>query len=227
MSFAALAVVACASSGCLVVSLEPIYTPATIQTDDPLLGSWEDTEDGSTAVVERGEWKSYRVTYTSGSTSLDLTAYETTIGDRTFLDLTPARGLESGPLMIPAHLACRLTRTGDRVIVTGLSYDWFTATSPRTLWGARHRLRQQKERGPGLRHRRHARVDPVTPGGDRRVRRAGLLHSPEVGLRSACVRSAIRSSGSSIPTDNRTRLSPMPMASLCAGVRSRCDAILG
>ena len=101
MSFAALAVVACASSGCLVVSLEPIYTPATIQTDDPLLGFWEDTEDRSTAVVERGEWKSYRVTYTNGSTSLDLTAYETTIGDWTFLDLTPTRGLESGPLDDP------------------------------------------------------------------------------------------------------------------------------
>jgi hypothetical protein len=120
-----LATVMCASSGCLVVSLEPIYTAATIQSDNTLLGTWEDTEDGSTALIERGEWKSYRVNYTSGSTSLDFVGYETTIGDRTFLDLTPARGLESGPLMIPAHLACHLTREGDRVIITGLGYDWF------------------------------------------------------------------------------------------------------
>jgi hypothetical protein len=135
LRLAVLATVICASSGCLVVSLEPIYTTATLQTDDTLLGSWEDSEDRSTAVVERGEWKSYRVTYTSGSTSLDLVGYETTIGDRTFLDLTPAHGLEGGQLMIPAHLACRLTKAGDRVIVTGLNYDWFTATIARHALG--------------------------------------------------------------------------------------------
>ena len=130
-----LAAVACASPGCLVVSLDPIYTATTIQADETLLGSWENPDDRSSVVVERGEWKSYRVTYTSGSTSLDLVAYETKIGDQTFLDLTPARGLESGQLMIPAHLACRLTKTGNALTISGLNYDWFVVSAEHHVLG--------------------------------------------------------------------------------------------
>jgi hypothetical protein len=44
---------------------------------------------------------------------------------------------------------------------------------------------------------------------------------------SACSRSAMTSSGASIPTDRRTRLSRMPMRSRCLGEMSRCELITG
>ena len=44
---------------------------------------------------------------------------------------------------------------------------------------------------------------------------------------SACSRSAMMSSGASIPVDSRTRLSRMPIRSRCFGEISRCELITG
>jgi len=112
-------------SGCLVVSLEPLYDGTTIEVDERLLGTWENTEQQVTIVVEHGEWRAYKLTYTDRSGAMSLLGYGTRIGDAWFLDVTPAKGLDSGPLMIPAHLACRVQLGGDRFTVEALDYDWF------------------------------------------------------------------------------------------------------
>ena len=63
-----------------------------------------------------------------------LVGYLTKIGEVTFLDLTPAHGLEAGPLTIPAHGVCRLQHEGDTVTILPLDYDWFmTAVRAKTL----------------------------------------------------------------------------------------------
>jgi hypothetical protein len=118
---------ACLSSGCLVTNLQPIYDPGSLEADDSLVGTWQGQDQGATVVVERGEWKSYQLTYTSRSTSYVLVGYLTRIGDALFLDLTPAHGVEAGPLMVPVHGICRLQHEGDTVTVAVLDYDWFTS----------------------------------------------------------------------------------------------------
>ena len=124
---AVLLALTCLCSGCLVTSLQPIYDDGSLETDDLLVGAWQGAEQGATVVVERGEWKSYRITYTLKSSSYTLVGYLTRIGDALFLDLTPAGGLEAGPLMIPVHGICRLRRDGDALGVAVLDYDWFAA----------------------------------------------------------------------------------------------------
>jgi hypothetical protein len=124
---AVLLALACLSSGCLVITLQPIYDDGSLEVDEGLAGSWRGEEQNATVVVERGEWKSYRVTYTARTTSYAFVAYLTKIGDALFLDLTPDHGLEAGPLMIPAHGVCRLQRDGDSLTIAALDYDWFTA----------------------------------------------------------------------------------------------------
>ncbi len=126
---ALLLALACLSSGCLVITLQPVYDDTSLEVDDTLIGTWQAQEPGATVVVERGEWKSYRIAYTARSTSYAFVAYVTKIGDALFLDLSPEHGLEEGPLTVPAHGLCRLQHDGDRVTVTPLNYDWFTAAS--------------------------------------------------------------------------------------------------
>ena len=118
---------ACLSSACLVTTLQPVYDDGSLEVDDTLAGTWQAQELGATVAVERGEWKSYRVAYTARSTSYVFVAYLTKIGDAMFLDLTPAQGLEAGPLMIPAHGVCRLQHQGDTLTIAALDYDWFAA----------------------------------------------------------------------------------------------------
>ncbi len=126
-SLAVLLALACVSSGCLVTSLQPIYDDTSLEVDETLAGTWQGQEQGATVVVERAEWKSYRITYTVKTTSYAFVGYLTKIGEALFLDLTPAHGLEAGPLMIPAHGVCRLQHDGDTVTISVLDYDWFTA----------------------------------------------------------------------------------------------------
>src|SRR5262249_55752750 len=64
MRRAAIVLAAVVSSGCLVVSLQPVYDDKSITFEEPLLGKWSNTEDQIQATIERGEWRSYKVTYT-------------------------------------------------------------------------------------------------------------------------------------------------------------------
>jgi len=127
LSLAVLLALASLSSGCLVITLQPIYDDASLEVDETLAGTWQGREQAAAVVVERGEWKSYRITYTARNTSYAFVAYLTKIGDALFLDVAPAHGLEVGPLMIPAHGVCRLQHEGDSVTIAPLDYDWFMA----------------------------------------------------------------------------------------------------
>jgi hypothetical protein len=131
---ALLLALACLSPGCLVITLQPAYDDTSLEVDDGLTGTWQSPELGSSVVVDRGEWKSYRVTYSARNVSYAFAAYLTKIGDALFLDLTPAHGLEEAPLMVPTHGVCRLQRDGDRVTIASFDYDWFAAAArARTL----------------------------------------------------------------------------------------------
>ena len=126
LNLVVLLALACTLSACLVTSLQPIYDDASLEVDETLPGTWQASEQGATVVVERGEWKSYRLTCTMKGASYALVGYLTRLGDSLFLDLTPASGLEAGPLTIPAHGICRLRHDGDSVTIAVLDYDWFT-----------------------------------------------------------------------------------------------------
>ncbi len=126
-ALALLIALACLSSGCFVITLQPVYDDASLVADDALPGTWQGQEPAATVVIGPGEWKAYRITYTARTTSYAFVGYLTKIGDAVLLDLTPAHGLEADPLTVPAHGICRLQREGDTLTLAPLDYDWFTA----------------------------------------------------------------------------------------------------
>ena len=119
-----LVLAAACASGCLVVSLNPLYQDATIGWDASLLGSWQDADDKASMEIERGEWRSYRIKYVHPIETGMLTGYLTAIGDERFLDVMPARGEDRGSFLVPVHTILRLRLEGDKLELTPLSYDW-------------------------------------------------------------------------------------------------------
>lgn len=122
---ALVALVAVASSGCLVLSLQPAYDAGSVVFDEALLGTWENAEDGSRATIERGEWRSYKVTYVDHFTTRIFQGNLTKIGDGTLLDLTELRGVDPGPFLVPVHGVLRVDIHGDEVSAAMLDYTWF------------------------------------------------------------------------------------------------------
>lgn len=120
-----LAVSACLSSGCLVLSIHPVYSETTIAWDPNLLGTWVDADDRSSLQIERSEWRSYRIHYEHPIERGDLTGYLTIIGNDRYLDVMPVRGQDPGSFLVPVHAVLRVRLDGDRLELTPLSYDWF------------------------------------------------------------------------------------------------------
>ena len=126
MRRAALVLAAVLSSGCLVVSLQPAYDDKTVAFDEALLGKWSDAEDQLQATIERGEWRSYRITYVDHSTTKTFQGNLTKIGPAQYLDLTESRGEDPGPFLIPVHGLYRLEINGNTLTAAPLDYGWFT-----------------------------------------------------------------------------------------------------
>ena len=95
------------SSGCLVVTLQPAYDDQSLVFEEALLGQWENAEDGTRATIERGEWRSYKITFVDRTATRVFQGNLTKIGASTFLDLTEMRGADPGPPLVPVHtIAC-------------------------------------------------------------------------------------------------------------------------
>jgi hypothetical protein len=114
------------SSGCLVLSLQPAYVAESVVFDEALLGSWQNADDGAKATVERGEWRSYKITFTDRFATRTFQGNLTKIGPATWVDLTEMRGVDPGPFLVPMHGPMRVAIDRDRLTVAPLDYGWFT-----------------------------------------------------------------------------------------------------
>lgn len=122
-----------ASSGCLVVHLQPLYDDKSIEWDDELIGTWESEEDRVTLVVARSAWKSYLVTWRDGFGEQRLTGHLTRLGRDSFMDVTPETGVDRGPLLLVVHGSCRVERSGDTLTVAVLDFGWLSAPAQRSV----------------------------------------------------------------------------------------------
>ena len=122
---AALIALSLASSGCLVLSLAPLYDSESMGYDARLIGSWIDQDDNASMEVGRAEWQSYRINYVHPIETGDLTGYLTALGEDRYLDLMPGRGADRGAFLVPVHVLLRMRLEEDRLELTPLSYDWF------------------------------------------------------------------------------------------------------
>jgi hypothetical protein len=120
---------AAATSGCLVLALQPAYDDASLAWDPALAGTWIDDEDRVTVAIDRGEWKSYRIEYEHPIEKGVLTGYLTVIDGRQYLDVVPVRGQDYGSFLVPVHAILRIERTGDTLTVQALDYDRFATAA--------------------------------------------------------------------------------------------------
>ena len=139
--------VSTASSGCLVLGLDRFYDDPAITFDERLLGSWKDADDNVTAVIERSEWRSYKIKFTHPIETGTLTGYLFKEGASTYLDLSPVRGQDGGSFMMPGHALVRVTIGTDEFTVAPLAHEWFmraltAKTLPSTLQGFRSEREQ-------------------------------------------------------------------------------------
>jgi hypothetical protein len=114
------------SSGCLVLSMSSFYDDKQITLDDRLVGTWVDNDDHVTAVLERGPWRSYRVTYTHPTEKGVLTGYLFRRGGALYFDLMPVSGVDPGSFLLPSHALLKISIDGDTdATATPMSFDWF------------------------------------------------------------------------------------------------------
>jgi hypothetical protein len=145
LGLAALVVAALASGGCLVLAFNPIYDDATIEFDEKLLGTWEHAEDGTSAVITRGPWRSYDIAYSSRGSTLKLSGFVTRIGEGRFLDIAPGHGVDPAPLTVATHAVLRMQLLGDTLSVSGFDYAWWMrAATQGTLGKLRSAVDERK-----------------------------------------------------------------------------------
>jgi hypothetical protein len=134
------------TSGCLVLGLDRFYDEAAITFDERLLGSWKDADDNVTAVIERSEWRSYKIKFTHPIETGTLTGYLFKEGPSTYLDLAPVRGQDGGSFMMPGHALVRVTIAANELTVAPLAHEWFMrALTAKTLPPALQGFRSERE----------------------------------------------------------------------------------
>jgi len=124
---------ALASTGCLVVALQPAYDAQSVVFEDALVGEWENHDDATRAVVERGEWRSYKIAYTDRFATRNFQGNLTKVGTATFLDIAELRGVDPGPYLVPVHGLFRVQLDGGTLTAAPLDYAWFTRAMAQKL----------------------------------------------------------------------------------------------
>jgi hypothetical protein len=124
--FVALLAACVASSGCLVLALQPAYDDASVVYEDALTGEWVNTEDETLVSVERAAWRSYKVVYADRFATRTFHGNLTRIGASSVLDLTELRGTDAGPYLLAVHGIFRVTVAGGLLSASPLDYGWFT-----------------------------------------------------------------------------------------------------
>ena len=113
---------ALAASGCLVASLHPIYDDNSIVFDEALLGMWANRESEVSAVVTRGEWRSYHVAYTDRFGTTQFTAHLTTLGGARLLNIRPQDGQERPAFLVATNGILQVSVEGDRLRIREPEY---------------------------------------------------------------------------------------------------------
>jgi hypothetical protein len=114
-------------SGCLVVSLQPVYDEQHVVYEEGLIGTWKEADGNATLVATRGAWNAYELAYTDGLDTTRVSGFLTRIGQSVLLDVTTAAGVEEPPVTVQAHWVFLVELRGDTLTLRGMDFDWFKA----------------------------------------------------------------------------------------------------
>jgi hypothetical protein len=163
-----LAMLASASTACLVVSLQPAYDPDTIAFEPALIGVWASEEDNVTVTIDRAEWHSYHLAIDDDGKVTRLSGRLTRVGEMLLLDVAPLDGTDIAPMEIAVHGLYRVDVGPDTLEVGPLDYDRF------------YSMAKAGEAGLGL--VLDARKNAVITASTSELRRWLLAHAADAGL---------------------------------------------
>lgn len=122
----------CDDGGGFVLSLEPYYTPADLDSDQALLGAWTTTEGDATFNFEQGERQKYRVVVKEKDegreSSAEFEAHLVRLGALWFIDFLPngkAGGSEFYQMhLLRAHSIARIELSQETLQMTFFDATW-------------------------------------------------------------------------------------------------------
>jgi hypothetical protein len=116
-------------TGCLVSSLDPLYTDKEIVTDPGLVGDWAAQEGKDAFVIRELDATSYRMIFVDENGSSDMfVLHIVQIGGERFYDLFPEGPVAGSDMrqlhFVPVHTFGRFARNGDNLRLAALDEDW-------------------------------------------------------------------------------------------------------
>lgn len=118
----AVALAVALSSGCIVASLHPVYDDKSIVFEEALLGRWENLESQLAVTIERGEWRSYQLSYTDRFGTTRFTGHLVRAGGTRFLNIRPEDGAERPAFLVVTNGVLELQVEPSRVRVREPDY---------------------------------------------------------------------------------------------------------
>jgi hypothetical protein len=122
----------CDDGGGFVLSLEPSYTPADLESDQALVGAWTTTEGDATFTFEQGEGQEYRVVVKEKDegreSSAEFEAHLMRLGALWFIDFLP-NGEAGGSAFyqmhfLRAHSIARIQLSQDALQMAFFDATW-------------------------------------------------------------------------------------------------------
>ena len=125
-------------SGCLLRSLNPLYTDKDLVFKKSLVGIWEEAENQNTWSFEPADEKAYKLVQhqqkfgdpreTEPGESAAFSAHLLGLSEHLFLDIHPGEpGIRTDLYrmhLIPGHTFIRVQLDGDQLRLSMLDYDW-------------------------------------------------------------------------------------------------------
>lgn len=118
------------SAGCMVTSLNPIFTDKDLVYWTNLVGTWQGDKEGDTITIAGSpETKEYAIKMSSEGQSLDLTGHLCEINSKTYIDivlsnLPDEKQFPGVPLVTPIHVFYMIEVQGDSLRLRSMSTDW-------------------------------------------------------------------------------------------------------
>ena len=144
----AMVMTACLVSGCVVVTLQPLYTSDTLTFDPALIGAWQSKEGNTTYTFSDNGAGGYELSVATtiavpdGTTSTSVTAFSfhlVRLGDRLFGDMYPDSGDPGGYApwnLAPVHNVFLIEQFRPTLRYKALDTDWlkeFLAANPQAI----------------------------------------------------------------------------------------------
>jgi len=153
----AMMLIACIVSGCVVVTLQPLYTSDTLTFDPALIGAWQNTEKDTTYTFSDNGEGGYKLSITPQKGTTTLFAFHLVkLGDRLFADMYPdITGRESLDgytwwNMAPVHNVFLIKSIRPTLRYKALSTEWldeYLAANPQAIAHGRIDLGPDDEKG--------------------------------------------------------------------------------